>query len=66
MIIYDNFEYVFIPSSDNMDLVQTLKNINITLFAVMAENYYVLMNDIVNHEKLNLFNMLLTNILMIR
>ena len=49
-----------------MDLVQTLKNINITLFAVMAENYYVLMNDIVNHEKLNLFNTLLTNILMIR
>ena len=66
MIIYDNFEYVFIPSSDNMDLVQTLKNINITLFAVMAENYDVLMNDIVNHEKLNLFNTLLTNILMIR
>ena len=34
-------------------LVQTLKYIKAILFVVMARISYVLMNDIVNHTKLN-------------
>ena len=40
-------------------LVQTLKNIKIKLFAVTATNYYVLMNDYVNHKKYILVMMVL-------
>ena len=57
-IIYGDFECVLVPSTDNVDICKKYQD---HVSAVMATDYFVLMNGIINHAMLNFVRMLLTN-----
>ena len=60
-IIYGDFKCVIIPSTDNINFGGSTKKCQDHIAAGMAINQYVLMSDIVNHIKLTLVKLLLTN-----
>ena len=64
-MIHGYFEFILIPLTNNTDFVPNTKNIMIILFTVKNTNKYLLMIDIVNHIKITLVKMLLTNYYMI-
>ena len=51
LIIYDDFKYVLMPSTNNIDFGPNTEQYQDHVFAVMTPNWYVLKNDIVNHTR---------------